>query len=97
MADTQDQAQPCNRGAVAIAHLGKVYGQADKGGVIALDDCSLDIAPNEFIALVGPPAAANRPWRTSWPGSISRTAARSPSTAGPSPRRRPSPSRARTV
>lgn len=54
MADTQDQAQPCNRGAVAIAHLGKVYGQADKGGVIALDDCSLDIAPNEFIALVGP-------------------------------------------
>lgn len=43
------------RGAVAIEHLGKVYGTAAKGsGVVALDDCSLEIAPNEFIALVGP-------------------------------------------
>ncbi|MEX0924019.1 MAG: ABC transporter ATP-binding protein [Rhodovibrionaceae bacterium] len=42
------------RGSVSIENLGKVYGAVEKAGVVALDHCSLAIAPNEFIALVGP-------------------------------------------
>jgi NitT/TauT family transport system ATP-binding protein len=40
-------------GALSIRHAGKVY---DPHGVavVALDDCSADIAPGEFAAIVGP-------------------------------------------
>ncbi len=41
------------RGGLSIRRAGKVY---DPGGaaVVALDDCSLDVAPGEFAAIVGP-------------------------------------------
>lgn len=47
-------ARPAPRyGALSIRHAGKVY---DPGGVgvVALDDCSMEVAPGEFVAIVGP-------------------------------------------
>jgi NitT/TauT family transport system ATP-binding protein len=40
-------------GRVAIADVGKVY---DPGGanVVALERCSLEFAPGDFVAIVGP-------------------------------------------
>lgn len=38
-------------GALSIRHVSKVY---EGGGVVAVDDCSLEIAPGEICMIVGP-------------------------------------------
>ena len=47
-------------GAINIHNVSKVY---DPGGanVLAVDNCSMDIAPGEFCVTVGRPAAARPP------------------------------------
>ena len=41
------------RGGLSIWHAGKTY-NPDAAPVVALEDCSLDVAPGEFAAIVGP-------------------------------------------
>jgi len=38
-------------GALSIRHVGKIY---EGGGVVAIEDCSLEIAPGEICMIVGP-------------------------------------------
>ena len=41
--------------AIAIRHVTKSFRRpGGRGSVLALDDVSLDIAPNSFVSLVGP-------------------------------------------
>jgi NitT/TauT family transport system ATP-binding protein len=50
---TADGPDAPRRGALAIRHVGKVY-DPDGARILAVDDCSLDIAPGEVSMLVGP-------------------------------------------
>ena len=47
-----------------LEHVSKVY-RAAEVETAALDDLSLEVRPGEFLAIMGPPAAASRRCSTS--------------------------------
>jgi NitT/TauT family transport system ATP-binding protein len=53
LAEPRDAPDAAWRGALAIRGVSKVY-DPEGAGIVAIDDCSLDIAPGEISMIVGP-------------------------------------------
>ena len=52
---------------ILVVHDLSVTFPDDYGGLDALDSASFSVQPQEFVCVLGPPAAANPPCCVSWP------------------------------
>jgi NitT/TauT family transport system ATP-binding protein len=63
---------------VRVESISKVYPAPRRGGLVALEDISLEVRDGEFVTILGPSGCGNRRSCRSWPGSRRRAAGASP-------------------